>query len=733
MPNRPNRSQTVSFFEELKRRNVVRVGIAYVVVAWLILQVTDIILNNVEAPPWAFWLILVILGIGLVFALVFSWIFEMTPEGLKLEREVDRSQSITPQTGQKLNRLITGVLALAVVYFLIDKFVVHDHEPETYDLPAIVQAESGEATGSPSAPEQVEEKSIAVLPFVNMSEDASNEFFSDGISEEILNSLAKVKELKVAGRTSSFAFKGKNQDLRTIAEALGVQNILEGSVRKAGDTVRITAQLIKADDGFHLWSETYDRQLDDVFAIQDDIANAILAAMKATLLDETSNLLSATRTSAEAYELYLLAKQRSYERTGITIESAAELLDRAIALDPDYAPAYAQRGIVNLLLSETSYGTLPQDEAQAEAKRLLDRALDLDPELAEGWAGLGLYYNSQPGALENSIEVLEKALSINPNLNDAANWLALAYWGTNRAADAEAVLEGITERDPLYRPALGNWIFHLGTTGRTEQGREHIDSVEPFLGDEAQILQGRAWLDYFEGKLAAGLKRSELGLEKQPTDRVLKMSANEGNLRTHQYDRVFEDNYTGYYMTALLELGRNEEAGMIARQRGTSGEPEMLFYYLNRTGQSPQVIEYLEANWDSLEAFESEFPAGVWGYPEMLDIALAYRRIGNQAGFDEALQRLGKAVQKSVDEGMSGYWVAMNQAAYLALAGRREEALAALAKAIDEGFVSSLRIASEWPYLADLEGDPEYEAIQARMIEHLNRERQLLGLEPVSG
>jgi tetratricopeptide (TPR) repeat protein len=335
--------------------------------------------------------------------------------------------------------------------------------------------------------------------------------------------------------------------------------------------------------------------------------------------------------------------------------------------------------------------------------------------------------------LEERMAVLEKALSINPNLNDAANWLALAYWDTNRAADAEAVLERVTERDPLYRPAMGNWIFHLGTSGRVEQAREHIDSVEPFMADEAQIMQSRAWLDYFEGKLAAGLKRSEAGLEKQPTDRVLKMAVNEGHLRTHQYENVFEDNYTGYYMTALLELGRNEEAGMIAQQRGTNGEPWMLFYYLNRTGQPGQLIEYLEENWDSLEDFQAEFPADVWSYQEMLDIALAYRSVGNQAGFDEALQRLGKEVSKSLNGGMSGYWADMHRAAYLALAGQREEALAALANAIDGGMTSSLRIASEWPYLADLEGDPEYEAIQTRMIEHLNRERQLLGLQPVSG
>ena len=253
-----------------------------------------------------------------------------------------------------------------------------------------------------------------MLPFVNMSDDAGNEYFSDGISEEILNSLARVKELKVAGRTSSFAFKGKNQDLRQIGETLGVGHILEGSVRKFGNQIRITAQLIQVEDGFHLWSESYDRELDNVFAIQDEIATAILQQLKATLLEGEEAVVQTARADSEAYDLYLLAKQRMYERTRLTLQSAADLLDQAIAIDPDYAPAYAQRGIAALLLSETSYGEIPQAQAQAQAKLYLDKALMLDENLAEAWAGLGLYYNGPPPQSVKAVEVLERALSINP-------------------------------------------------------------------------------------------------------------------------------------------------------------------------------------------------------------------------------------------------------------------------------------------------------------------------------
>ncbi|HET6563930.1 MAG TPA: hypothetical protein VFG52_00845, partial [Xanthomonadales bacterium] len=274
--------EPLSFLEELKRRNVVRVGVVYLIAAWLLAQVADLMLENFNAPEWVIQSILVVLIIGFPIALIFAWAFELTPEGIKKEKDVDRSQSITPQTGRKLDFMIIGILAIALAYFIWES----RFESTESDMPAtstVIPAQSGiqepsseaivASAESPAIAAEASAKSIAVLPFVNMSSDPEQEYFSDGISEEILNSLAKVKELKVAGRTSSFAFKGENQDLRQVGETLGVANILEGSVRKSGNKVRITAQLIQVDDGFHLWSESYDRELTDVFAIQDEISS----------------------------------------------------------------------------------------------------------------------------------------------------------------------------------------------------------------------------------------------------------------------------------------------------------------------------------------------------------------------------------------------------------------------------------------------------------------------------
>jgi TolB-like protein len=246
----------MSFFQELKRRNVFRVAVAYIIVAWLLLQVGDTLGPALRLPEWFQSGVAYVLILGFPIAIIFAWAFELTPDGVKREKHVDRTESITHETGQKLNYTIIGLLIAALAYFALDKFVFeHDHE--------VIETHAGEP-------------SIAVLPFANMSDDASNEFFADGITEELLNLLAKIPELEVTSRTSAFQFKGKETDIPTVARLLGVDHVLEGSVRKSGMKVRITAQLIDADTDKHVWSETYDRELDDIFAIQDEIARKVV-------------------------------------------------------------------------------------------------------------------------------------------------------------------------------------------------------------------------------------------------------------------------------------------------------------------------------------------------------------------------------------------------------------------------------------------------------------------------
>ena len=290
----------MALISELKRRNVFRVALLYLVAGWVMLQVAQLLEGVLKLPDWTPRLVLGLLLLGLPIALIFSWVYELTPEGLKREHEVDRNRSATATTARKLDLMVGALLVLAIGMLAYDRF--------TGRVTVVPGAASTTAAspGSPVARARSGPASIAVLPFVNMSEDKANDYFSDGLTEELLNVLAKVPGLRVIARTSSFAFKGKSPTIADVAQALGVDHVLEGSVRKSGDRVRITAQLIRASDSSHLWSETYDRTLKDVFAIQDEISGQVVDALKVQLLgkENASPELGGTSNS-QAYETYL--------------------------------------------------------------------------------------------------------------------------------------------------------------------------------------------------------------------------------------------------------------------------------------------------------------------------------------------------------------------------------------------------------------------------------------------
>jgi TolB-like protein len=376
----------LSLFNELKRRNVFKVSIAYIVMAWLVMQVADVILNNVDAPGWVFHVILLLLGIGLPFAVFFAWAFELTPDGLKREHEVDRSQSKSSQTGRKLDYAIIGVLIVALAYFAYDKFVL-DPSRDSKLVQAITEAAAEQVTGSNKA--DAAEKSIAVLPFVNMSDDPGNEYFSDGIAEELMNVLVKVAGLRVASRTSSFSFKGKDTSIPGIAKALNVDHVLEGSVRKAGNTIRVPAQLIDVRTDSHLWSGTYDRELADIFAIQDEISGQIVQALKVALRTGEQEAMAHAQKptdNLEAYELYLRGRFAWQLRGEDNIRHAIDLFEQATELDPQFARAWSSLAAARMTLP--SYSDAPGEEYFPLAVSAAQKALELDDSLAEALAVL---------------------------------------------------------------------------------------------------------------------------------------------------------------------------------------------------------------------------------------------------------------------------------------------------------------------------------------------------------
>jgi len=279
-------------FEELKRRNVFRVGVAYLVTAWIVAQVAELLVEAFEAPPWALKLFLGALALGFVISVVVAWVYELTPEGIKREVEIDRSESVVAHTGRKLDRLIIVALVVALGYFIWESRFRDDLGSGAPDTQVAAEdagehARSGEPGPAGEAPAPgPSPQSVAVLPFLALSSGADDEFFADGLTEEILNALAQLPELLVTARTSAFHFKGRDIPVPEIAATLGVAHVVEGSVRRSGDRIRVTAQLIRAEDGFHLWSENYDRELADTFSVQDDIARNIAEALDVVLDDD---------------------------------------------------------------------------------------------------------------------------------------------------------------------------------------------------------------------------------------------------------------------------------------------------------------------------------------------------------------------------------------------------------------------------------------------------------------
>lgn len=508
----------MSFFNELKRRNVFRVGAAYLVVAWLLLQVMDTVGPIIGLSDSFARGVLFLLAVGFPVVLVISWVFELTPEGIQTQQAAD--QSGMRSSKGKLNAVIIGGLALALVLVVLDSYVLD--EPATESVASIEEADifDGEITQTTA-----DEKSIAVLPFANLSSDPEQEYFADGLSEELLNKLAQIRDLQVAGRTSSFYYKDTNEDLRVIGETLGVAHILEGSVRKSGNNIRITAQLIKADDGFHLWSDTFDRELTEIFAIQDEIAEAVTTALSISLGVGEFDRTGMTR-NVEAYDAYLQG-WAVFREEGFIPLRAAEYFKQATTVDPDFGLGWLALsnvyGFARVEQTASEGGDLAELQTQA-----LQQARRSAPEMSEllttsagelranhEWAGAeDLYmqlidefgtsmsqvntsYGSflrHAGRLQDSIPYLERARRLDPLNPDISMRLSTAYMSLGRLNDALTEAERGT--------AMGVVAFTVFLTGN----KIYIALLENDWNLALELMSGEAvWVTAYGPNLPNGL------------------------------------------------------------------------------------------------------------------------------------------------------------------------------------------------------------------------------------
>ena len=502
----------MSFFEELKRRNVFRVGIAYTVATWLLIQVTDTVFPRIGLPDSAVTLVIALLVIGFIPALILAWAFEMTPEGIKLEKDIDRESSITPTTGRKLDRAIIGILTIALAYFVFDKFNTQSPAPQI----AETTVQEAPSNANPSEQKATTVQSVAVLPFTAMSSGADDSYFADGLTEEILNSLARLPELMVTARTSSFHFKDKNLPVPEIAATLGVDHIVEGSVRRSGERVRITAQLIRADDGFHLWSDTYDRTLEDVFAVQEDIAENIAETLDVVLNEEKRQRMRDARIEdVEAFVAYqkgmeMMARAHSTSDPIKLLPEANVYFDQALAIVPSITNAQLERTdlfghiIYNNAIGESSFTPTELEAALEEIMKGLAQAaryassdaqrayLEAErAEFSENWSGI-------PANLDRAFDTEECY---------AVNWVPTLAGIFGRGEQVSAHYQRLMRCDPLSGVYLAMGSQFMLWAGQAETV---IELNSHFLN----TVEFNAWVDdiRFFAMLANGSYRDNPGV-----------------------------------------------------------------------------------------------------------------------------------------------------------------------------------------------------------------------------
>ncbi|HYZ88301.1 MAG TPA: hypothetical protein VE620_03290 [Myxococcales bacterium] len=645
------------WFQELKRRRVFRALVTYAIAAFAILQVIEPVMHGLALPEWVLKAVVIGLGLGLPITILLAWAYDISPRGIE-RTPSPAGASVEPSARAYRALVLAGVgLLLAsplVVYYLVA------------GKPATVVASS--AAG-------ISGQSVAVLPFVNISDDPRNEYFSDGLSEEILNALAGVPGLRVPARTSSFAFKGQAQDVAKIGAALRVANILEGSVRKAGQRVRITAQLVSVADGYHLWSRTYERSVSDVFAIEDEISADIASALKVQLVpaERASAAQAAATTNPGAYEAYLLGRHALNERNRASMEAAIASFRKATALAPDFAPAYADMAIATLLLGrgDMTYGDVPMTEALARARPALDKARALAPDHFEVLAAGGLA-ESFLGHFQRALDLYDRSLVANPSNGEVRLWRTLVLESLGRSDEVLAASAEAVKVDPLSKIALYNYAPTLQLYGRTSEATAIVDRLRAL--DEGWAEWAVASLAQVRGDRPEAVRHAMRAV------------------------RLGRDKASGILAETFAQLGLREEALRV----GGAGNAKVLWALGDRAAALQAARSAAEEDPDRPESagrvFMAVYGAGriaeaaklaarLWEQTEaglglhsdiLLMMADAARATGNEDAATRYRNRAEEIIELSRRSGIAAGLLDLHRAVLAAYDGRDQEAVALL-------------------------------------------------------
>ena len=716
----------MSILKELKRRNVFRVGIAYVVTSWLLLQFADIVLENIAAPGWAMQVFMLALGLGFPLALFFAWAYELTPEGLKKEKDVDRSQSITPQAGRRFDFIIIGLLVIGL------------------GISVFLNVSGPDRGGADDGIVSSRRPAIAVLPFTSRSADPDNVFFADGIHDDLLTMLANINSLRVISRTSVMEYRDTKKNMREIGEELGVTTILEGSVQKAGNNVRINVQLIDTNEDQHLWAQSYDRELttNNIFAIQREISAAIASALQTTLTpEEQARLHSVPTENLEAYNQYLAGRNNIYSRRLDNLQQARQQFERAIELDPNYAKAYS--GLSDsVMLILGNHNAISTDEAFPISESALGKAVALDSSDADIYASVGLNkmelweYQADKSDLDAAHEAFERALAINPNHVQALMWQAGLYDESETSKSIE-LLQRAIELDPLARVPQNNLGTRYAQLGQNDaalkQWLKTIDLHPDWPAPYTAVANHLAGLGRLDEALAWFKKAGELSTD--PLDSVNAIPV---------YCDLGRPEVIGPMMDAIPDshpLFMMAQAYKLRFEEDYAGASEILMQVMKQM-ERPQtfMVDFVADN-----AFLAEDYTTAFEYYERTDSELATDppvvkadNLANAVAMAYTLQQLDQPdrarqllevtlafLETRPRMGLMGF--GPRDAQILALMGRSDEAVAKLREAYDEGWRSSWRYDS-WSleddrYLESVRDRPEFQAI----VEALKADLKVMG------
>ena len=718
-----------SLVAELRRRNVLRVAAAYALVAWIIIEAGSVLLPTFGASERVFQVYVIAVIAGFVIAIVFAWIFEVTPDGVRLDRNVDRTSPVDPASGQKLNYALIALLVIALAVSI------------TFNVTGIRDSEPGVAADI---------KSIAVLPFTSRSSDPENLLFSDGIHDDLLTRLANIKALKVISRTSVMEYRDTTRNLRQIAAELGVQAILEGAVQRIGDDVRINLQLIDARTDEHVWAKTFDRQLtmQNIFSIQSEVSESVAAALQATLSpDEQVRMAVIPTTDLRAYRLYKEAKNNLYKRLLETTRTAREQFQEAIALDPRYADAHAGLAEANLLLW-INHADLSEEEATRAAQESIDNALALDPNLADAYAILGLMNSSQWSHTRIGTKNLDaeaafrRAIALNPNHASAYMWFASLRDTEERLDEAIELYQKSMELDPLGRIPYSNLPMIYAKRGQSDEAmrlwleavRIHNDwpTIHEYIAIQlwgmGRLDEAYAWHEKAE-RLSGGIRiagNMKLGVlaEIGEYDRA------RAELDSIPTSDPFYPLVGAFHV--LLDGKFGEAHAQFADAIDSGRVPAKYIYKI--AGDAALLSGNLESakRWtlqaNPILASDAEFTIDRYTARDVVRLAYIEQRQGNDETAFKLLSSVLELVESLPRLGTFGFGILDVQ--IYALLGRKEDALAALRDAIDQGFRGTIFFDS-WtidmdPYLESVRGDSRFQRMSDELDGYLRVMRDRL-------